>query len=343
MITRVQISEKYKISQATFTAVRPLLQAKEKAKNGRLFFDINPRDDFVLRCARNHIASFGGEGRDNTHILPFHRFLCLKFITTPQKEAVAEIHQRGLTTSKFGIGYYKKLEKRFLSKVPKEIRSTVKRRDEPSKKQLRAYEMFLNVIGVITAYNYPTWVDKFFSVLADTRTKGIIETILTTQGNRADHQTAMEELSGEEWKNVALDLYESLFYDTGFMSDRDWKYYASIILPTEKRAKMLARSMTTDELRIQEGSNAHFQETLQLVARKLEKKIRGALALRGDGFKQLHQLINMYTNVGKSTGDVDRPSNTGGTFFQNISIVPADTEFKTISAEIKGRVADGQS
>jgi hypothetical protein len=342
MITRFQIGEEYGISQATFDCVRHLLIAKETGKHGRHLYDIGDRDDFVLRCARNHISSFGGEGCDNAHVLPFHRFLCLKFLTTPQKEALSEIYQRRLTTDRFGLGYYKKLEKRFVARVPKELRATVKKRAIPTKKQMGAYEMFLNVIGVVTAYNHPLWLDNFLSFLRNAEMKVVVESVLTTRGRRRDHQLALDELSGQQWKEVALDLYTSIFYDIGVMSEADWRYYLSIILPSEKKSKILSRNMTTAELRMQEGTNAHFQETLQLVAVKLQRKIRGTLALKGDTFKQLHQLINMYTGVGKLTGDVDRP-NVGGTFFQNISIVPSDREFKTINAEIKGRVADGQA
>lgn len=341
MITRVQICDEYRISPATFNAVKHHLKAKAIPQHGRLFYNIDDRDDFVLRCAKNHIASFGGRGRDNAHILPFHRFLCLKFLTTPQEEAVNEIYQRNLATPHFGLGYYKKLEKRFVARVPKELRSLARKRGVPNKKQLGAYEMMLNVIGVITAYNVPRWLDNFFSFLGDAQTKNIVETVVTTRGSRADHQTALEELSGQQWKNVALDLYTSVFYDVGSLSEEDWRYYLSIILPTEKRSKAKALNMTTGDLRVQEGSNPHFQETLHLVAVGLEKKIRGTMAMKGEGFKQLHQLIGMYTKIGMATGDVERPNATA--FFQSISIVPAESSFKTISAEIKGQVADGHA
>jgi hypothetical protein len=342
MITRVQICDDYKISPVTFNAVRHLLKAKETSKHGRLFYSIDNRDDFVLRCARNHIASFGGKGRDNAHILPFHRFLCLKFLTTPQQEAVNEIYQRNLATPKFGLGYYKKLRQRFVARIPKELRALVKKRGEPSKKQRGVYEMLLNVIGVITPYNFPVWMDNFFSFLGDPRTKNVVETVITTRGSRADHQRALDELSGQQWRNTALDLYASVFYDVADLSEEDWRYYLSVILPTEKRAKGSARNMSTGELRVQEGANPHFQETLHFVAVGLEKKIKGTMAMKGEAFKQLHQLIGMYTKIGMATGDVERP-NAGGTFFQNISIVPAESSFKTINAEIKGRVADGQA
>lgn len=342
MLTRIQISEKYGIEQPTFDAVKHLLRAKEEQKHGRLFYRISDRDDFVLRCARNHIASFGAKSRDNYHILPFHRFLCLKFLTTPQEEAVREIHQRNLATPRFGLGYYKQLRTRFVARIPKELRPLVKRRGAPSEKQLGAYTMMLNVIGAITAYNYPKWLDNFFSFLGDARTKNIVETVVTSRGSRADHQRALEELGGQQWKNVALDLYESVFYDTSSLSEEDWRYYLSVILPTEKRSKVQARNMSTGELRVKEGSNPHFQETLHFVAVGLEKKIRGTMAMKGEAFKQLHQLIGMYTKIGMATGDVERP-NAGGTFFQNISIVPSNTSFKTINAEIKGQVADGHA
>ena len=339
MITRVQISEKYGISQVTFDHVRHLLRANEQDKHGRTFYDIGKRDDFVLRCASNHIASFAMNAK-NAHLLPFHRFLCLKFLTTPQKEALSEIYQRGLTTDKFGLRYYKQLEARFVSRVPKELRSLVKKRGEPTKKQKGAYEMLLNVIGVITPYNFPRWMDNYFSYIADANSKNIVETVFTTRGTRADHQRGLEELSGQQWMNVAVDLYLSVFYDLGYLSDEDWRYYLSIILPTEKRSKTLARRMTTDELRVREGSSPHFVETLRLTAVDLQRKMRGTLALKGDEFKKLHQALGTFINIGKETGDMDKP-NTQGTYFQNISIVPSDAQFKTIDAEIKGHVADG--
>jgi len=342
MITRVQICEKYGISPATFNEVQDLLKAKPQAKHGRILYKIDPRDDFILRCAKNHIYSFGGSGRENGHILPFHRFLCLKFLTTPQKEAVAEIHQRNLASPKFGLGYYKKLEKRFLSRIPKELKDTVKKRKAPSAKQKGAYEMLLRVIGVIVPYSNPLWMDNFFSFLGDAKTKNIIESVVTTRGTRADHQAAMEELSGQQWKNVALDLYMSVFYDIAPMTERDWRYYLGIILPTERKAKSKARGMTTGELRIREGKEPHFQETLRIVAVDLEKKILATLAMKGEGFKHVHQHLNSYTKVGVTRGDVDKPVQ-GGSFFQNISIVASDREFKSINAEIQGQLADGRS
>ena len=342
MITRVKICEKYGITPATFDAIRHLLRAKPSPKHGRLLYDIGDRDDFVLRCARNHVASFGGSGRDNAHVLPFHRFLCLKFLTTPQNEAVSEIYQRNLVTDRFGIGYYKKLGTRFAKRVPHELRDLVKKQGAPSGKQKGAYEMFLNVIGVITAYNFPLWMDNFFSFIGNVKMKNIVETIVTTRGTRVDHQLALEEFSGQQWKNVALDLYMSVFYDIGFMSDEDWRYYTSIVLPTERRSKNAARAMTTNELRVQEGTNPHFQETLRTVAVGLEKKILGTMAMKGEAFKQLHQLIGMYAKIGIATGEVDRP-NPMNTYFQNISIVPSDQTFKVIDAEIAGQVADGSA
>jgi hypothetical protein len=342
VITRVNITEKYKIEPPTFDAVEPMLLAKKKPEHGRVFYNINERDDFVLRCARNHIASFGGKGRDNAHILPFHRFLCLKFLTTPQDEAVSEIYQRNLATDHFGLGYYKKLEARFVARIPKELRRVVKKREAPSEKQLNAYEMMLNVIGVITSYNHPLWMDNFFSFLSSVKTKNIVETVLTSRGSRREHQLALEELSGQQWKNVALDLYNSVFYDVGALSDEDWKYYLSIILPTERRAKSQAKHMSTNDLRVKEGDNPHFQETLRMVAVGLEKKIRATMAMKGEGFKQIHQLINMYAKIGMATGGVERPG-AGGTFFQNISVKPSNASFKTINAEITGQVADGRA
>jgi hypothetical protein len=342
MITSVKIWKKYGISPATFEAVRPLLQAKRKSKHGRLFFDIRERDDFVLRCARNHILSFGGKGKDNAHILPFYRFLCLKFLTTPNEEALSEIHERNLATPKFGLGYYKKLLTRFLKRIPEELRPLVKKKGEPTKKQKGAYEMLLNVLGVIVAYNYPVWMDNFFSFIGDARSKSVIEAIVTTRGSRVEHQLALEEMSGQQWKNVAFDLYRSMFYDVGCLSDEDWRYYLGIIYPTDRRAKSRARGMTTNELRVLEGTNPHFQETLRTIAVGLQKKMLGTMAMKGEEFKNLHQYLGMYTKIGVATGDVEKP-NTGGQFFQNISIVPSETKFKVVNAEIKGQVADGQA
>lgn len=341
MLTRVQISEKYRISQATFNGVRHLLVAVEQSKHGRTFFNIGDRDDFVLRCARNHIASFGLEVSNHTRVLPFHRFLCLKFLTTPHDEAITEIYQRNLTTPKFGVDYYKHLERKFVLRAPKELKDLVRKRGVPTKKQRGMYEMLLNVIGVITPYNLPDWMDNLFTELVDPRAKTILETVLTTRGSRADHQIGLEDLSRRQWRNVALDLYTSVFYDIGSLSEEDWRYYLSIILPSEKQSKILAKRMTTGELRVKEGLNAYYQETLQVVAVDLQRRICATMALKGDAFKQIHQIINTYTNIGKLTGDVDQPSVTG-TYFHNISLVPADGEFKTISAEIKGKVADGR-
>jgi hypothetical protein len=343
MISQALICDKYKISPTTFVKVQHLLKAKEVEKHGRHLFDIQPRDDFVLRCARNHVASFGGTGKDTARILPFHRFLCLKFLTTPAKEAISEIHQRNLATTRFGLNYYKKLRERFISRVPKELRPLAKKLGAPNKKQLGAYEMMLNVIGAAVPYEHPKWLDNLFAFIGDGRAKNILETILTSRGSRTDHQRALEELSSQQWQNFALDLYQSVFYDIAIMSEEDWKYYLSVIRPTEKYSRLSAKAMTTDAVRIKEGSDAHFKETMNMVAVDLEKKIRATMAMKGEGFKQLHQLIGTYTKIGVATGDVERPSGQVGTFFQNISIVPAESTFKTINAEIKGQVADGQA
>lgn len=297
-LSRVQICDRFGLRAASFDAVSPLLSCKPVADRGRIIYPLAPKDEFVLGCARVHGASFCGDNK-NIHTLPFHRFLCLRFITSSLQETVLEINQRYLANG-FDSRYLGKLFAWFVKRLPEPVRAAVKRKLPESAEETEMVRTLLKVIGILWAYDNPQWVDGFFEYFHNHEAKKIFELALTTKGTRDEKQLIIEELLRVQWQAHPIDLYECLLYDLGVMTEKDWAYYKSVLLPSDAKAYEEARNETTSAFITREGMKPHFDEMRKFMACALEKKIHGLLRLN-DG-RSLGTSIAAYTKLVEMEG-----------------------------------------
>lgn len=342
MLTRAQICKKFKITSPTFDVIKGLLVAQPKSQHGNIFYKLNEKDALVLGCAKNHNESFRTATKGTSVLLPFHRFLCLRFLTTSLDDLMDEIRFRNLASHKLTKSVLTRMQGRFFRQLPKPLQTIARKKAPPSAKMTKTYDLMLQVLGIDTFYHEPMYLEGFFELIGDARIKQLVEAVFTTRGDKADHQKALEELAMYRWNDTAVDIYKSAFYDIYSMNENDWMHYWSFLKTSERKYKQRAREMTTAELKVQEGLKPHFREAMEMTAMNLQRMLKEAydLGLSSDT-KTLANLIGMFTKVGAASGEEMRAAveDSGGSF-ETVSIIPAKRKHKTIDdVTSPGRVA----
>ena len=268
-LTQIQLCQKYGISSWTFKTVKDLLTKDTSAvQHGQMFYDLTEEDDLLLICAGAHSASFA---TSKHRLLPFHRFLCYRLMTTNRDEVLEDLYARGLVTDRFGKSNLSHIEGHLISRLPSVLRGYVADKACPRPEHIALFKKALLVIGANPLYDNPVWADDFALSLANPQAKINVEAILTTNGSMADKVTAMSDLCGFSWPAQALTLYESLFYDIGYMSDADIEFYFKYLTPTERRAKKESAKLTPLMLSVLHNQAAHIEEAQRVAAIKISK------------------------------------------------------------------------
>lgn len=335
MLTRSQICNEYKITPVTFGAIKHLLEAEGQSKHGNILYDLTPNDDLALACARNHNASFTGDGQVVVHLLPFHRFLCLRFLTVSLGDLMTEMQHRNMVSARLGHEYVKRLHGRFIRRIPKPLQDLAKKKDPPPAKLKKQYRLMLDVLGISVPYERPMWMELFFEFTGDPRVKQIVEAIFTTRGEKSEHQETLQLLTGHTWRDTSVDVYRTLFYDLYSMDEGDWTYYLSLLQVSERKYKMRASKMTTVELRVQESLKPDFQGTMELTARELSRAIGNKIRVGTDSTKkELGLLIGLFERAGLGKG-WEPGGESQREFFPKVTVVPKKSNIKSLQ-EVEG-------
>jgi hypothetical protein len=331
MLTKAQLCKKYQVDPQTFNDIRKHLDAQPIPKRGNVFYALTPGDEMALACARNHNHSFSStKPHASMHVLPFHRFLSLRLITTPLDDILDELHYRHLVSDKLGKEYLKKTHGRFVNRLPKELRPVVRDLAEPPSDLEKAYSVMLEVLGIGAIYDDPIWLELYFDLVSDARVKDKVETIFTTHGEVGEQQRALEEQTGYCWQSTAIEIYKTMFYDINPMSDADWEYYLGQLRVSERQHKRAARDMTTTEFNVREGLKPSFRETMEVAQMNLQRAINNLYDISLDAnTKKLATMLGIYTRLGGATGE-EMKAQGDGAFFETANIVDAVPDFKTI-------------
>lgn len=319
-LSRIQTCDKYDLRPGSFDIAAEIVKPKLVVEHGRALFVVDDAFDFALQCARNHVASFASDKR---RLLPFHRFLCLKFLTVSDEELLSETRHRNLVMNGMTKGTLRHLKDRFLARLPARFKSLAKKQAPPPAAKKREYEILLQILGVEAPYKLPGLVDEFFRYISDTTTKIIIESTLTTHGTLEEKRAVIQELSGMEWSMTAIEVYASIFYDLGWMSKSDWEFYVAMLYPTERQRKRQAATMTPSAFNLTNSSRPLFTEGLQKLAVDLQKGF--GRAVHGRSFKEMNQALVMFIKVAAEMGHA--PKATEG-YFQGLSVAPVKHPFR---------------
>jgi hypothetical protein len=260
-----QILGDYKLSLRTIEDLlaRGLLKGKPKAAKGKIFIEIDNYNDFILRSAANDIFSFKSAHTD-VPVLPFHRFLCLRFVNTTALETYNELTGIGVigktsTLKKSNITRY---YAQFLRKCPVEIRSFIADRMEPIKKtDLRLFRTFLDVVGVLGYYDAPGCFDdlSFFIEHRDD-----VEPIMTTISSAEQVAEAVSKMTGYEVPAAIMGIYRTMLYATHDMQPHDRSVYFASLPPRERQLRSSAAGLRIYEFMVRSGMDGVCEHRIVL-------------------------------------------------------------------------------
>lgn len=266
-LSRAQILTKFDLKPRTLEVLLGslMLDSKFESKHGRRLMTVNGEQKFLLSCAQNYIDSFSSARFNHSRIsgipsLPFHRFLALRFLTTPLDEIFEEIFLLNLLPSKarFKKETFKKLYARFLKRIPAELKSLVKGRKAPkTKKEKLLYDALLSVLNIYEFYHRPEYVDQlmFFSGM-----KKKVELFLSTTSSSSDIAKFLTKQTGVPVKEKAISAFRMLFYSIREISDHDLEAYFAMIQPSERKGQREAMSKSINQLAMSLGVE-HLGET----------------------------------------------------------------------------------
>lgn len=257
--TRQQILTKYGLNIAAFNFIMGTQQLSGDFvdADGKRVIDITPEDDLVLRSARNSIYCFGSgtysKGKlRGVRALPFHRFLCLRFLTIPVFEAYEEIFQLGLLRAKsvFTLAHMKRMHDRFIALCPEEIIGDIKELRVPENKE--AFKAFMSAIDVVNLYSNPAIVEDLSTFLG---VRVPLEVMLTTTAGSAEVREAMDRKMNVTAR-TAMDIvaYRRVFYDIHSLACDDVEAYLYLLPPSERALKKGAQGKDLPALAISSGA-----------------------------------------------------------------------------------------
>lgn len=258
-LTRAQLLSKYDIRPKTLDVIlgSGLIEGEFENSHGRRTLEVTPHNSLVLESSRNDIQSFGrgtvqrGKVR-GVHAMPFHRFLILRFLTTPLSEIHDEIFQLNLlhNKSRFPSKTLKKIHTRFLERLPKALVATIKARKPPTKKLKESYDTFLRAMNLKEFYEDPEIVDRlnFFMDM-----KPDLEMYLSTRASSKEVANVVSSQIGINVAEAAIWVYRVLFYSIHEITDDDFELYLSLIKPHERSMKKIAIPKDITELAVSLG------------------------------------------------------------------------------------------
>lgn len=238
--TKSQLLTKYDIPAAAFEVLQggDHFSSPFKAKNGLSVVAPTKEDEFALECARLTTAGFRG-----APLLPYHRFLVLRFLCLPVQDVYEELINVGLLASRerFKVSFLEKIFKKLKERAPKEIQKVFDTKEPPGPKaqvSLARFKKFLSIMNIRFFYENPDHVEDLGFFL---KSRDVCELILTTSGTN----DAIAEFFTQHIKAAipcdAIVAYRLLYYAAHELSTEDWKSYLATIPPDERKAKTDAR------------------------------------------------------------------------------------------------------
>jgi hypothetical protein len=273
-LSRAKILKKYGLSLGTLEILNGIgiFENEFEYRRGKSFLPITKRDDFVLRCARNEITSFGGK---NVFSLPFHRFLILRMINTPADEIYDEIFQIGLLPSMnhFPMKEFQAIFDSFIENSPEELRKMFEKSKDPrGKKERNFLEVFLKVMNLEIYYDEPRLVEE---LLFFTKMKERLEAMMTTKAKSGEIAEAISKSVGLEVPIEAVVSYRMLFYSTHDILERDFEKYLLLVTPEERGNKSEANGLTLTEFCVRRGVDQAVQtkQVLEVIFLQAQKEV----------------------------------------------------------------------
>ena len=284
--SRGQILADYKLSLATFENIlgHGFLKGGVVKERGKNFYEIGAHNHFVFRSAANDIASFKMVKTD-IPVLPFHRFLSLRFVNTSPGETYEEAVSIGLLPKN---GQYKKsvlsrYYSQFLRNVPLEIRNSIILKQEPVPKEgRRLFRLFLKVLGILVYYDTPELIDDLGYLLGY---RDFIEPLMTALGSAEEVSSALGKMVNPTaalplMPSHAVNAYRNLYYSSHEIGSTDLASYFKTLPEIDRAIREVALNRSIGEFSAREGLSCEHKRVLELLRSEAQAEFLKQTQLR---------------------------------------------------------------
>lgn len=306
VLTRTAILREYGLSDQTLRRLidsLELLKLPAVTEHGKVLYEINAQNDFVLRLAKLCPFSF------NQFRPPMLRYILLGCLTGEDDDVVDGLANRGFDNRFLSKDIIHELRLQILVDIPAEMLDIVKLARAPSTEaESLMYAQLLAIIGVTALYQSPDVLEQFY--FSDASLIHFLHQILWTHSSSAEIKAALiNNTTGAQTVTAeGLLLYAHIFHDNEFMRDADMTKYLSGLAPKYRPAYRRAMSLTTEDWVVESKLAQDTIVELVHMSRQLKTRIRELMTsadpnARMESARLLTAVLKLDDHIGKAKPD----------------------------------------
>lgn len=245
-----------------------------EAYHGMLRTTLDDDQRLTLECGRLDVHSLTNR-HESYRVLPFERFLLLRFFQVEADELYDELVDRNLIHRKYmGLEEIERHYGVFYDAIPDSLKECVRAKREPNKKEKVAFERLLAVNGILQVYQQP-FVEQSFEMLSEDNVKMVIEAATATTSDITDICHFLSEATGVEFNSSAVIFYQWLFSDYSRMRAEDLKVYTKTLSPAHRGLISSALNKTVGDLRAALGMTGEigYKDAYNIAMREVTKRL----------------------------------------------------------------------
>lgn len=252
--TRTKLCKEFRISEKTLTFLEKygIVELDWKPHHGLLRAEITPKQADLLSCAAIDIHSLTAR-HSSLKILPFHRFITLRFFQVEADELYDELVARNLIHPRhvkpdvieqhYGL---------IFENLPEPLKKCALAKEPPTKKVQPLFDSVVEICGLRNAYDRPD-IEQSFEVLSETNVKILLEAATTSSSTVQEICSFLTDCLDIDFSPSALLYYQWLFSDFRRMRSEDLDFYLKSISKTHRDFILAAFNNPISELKAEMG------------------------------------------------------------------------------------------
>jgi hypothetical protein len=258
--SRPRIAKEFRINEKTLSWLERTgrVNIEWRADNGLLVADLSEDTQRVLRCASAAIPAL--KVPEGVTLLPFQRFLHLRFLQLSIDDIYQELQDRNLINPNvFPLSQLETLRELFISGLPLLVQRLMRTgmRPETEEEKLE-FATVLDVCELAIAYQHPE-LEQAFKFMTEGPVKDCLDCALSTKATLVEVQTFLRELADFPISIEGLAFYQSLFHDIALVPPEQFKKYLKLLKPSLRPKMMLAVNCTMEDFRLKSGYERDFE------------------------------------------------------------------------------------
>jgi hypothetical protein len=283
LYSKPQLLREFKITDRSLASLESagILSLSWNVHNGLQKCSPDAKALQVLKCSSNHPFSFTKNSEFG--LLPFYRFLFLRFMQMPAEDIHFELLERNLIHSdRLTVEEVEAMQTVFLDNIPSPLQARTRKQLPPKTKIEQAQlDTLLRVCDIDLAYHHPE-LDSSFTFMSDPDTKAIIDAILSTQGSFEAVRNFLTEVLAFDISIQGLAFYQSMFHDLSPLGRDDLKVYLKYVRPSTREHIRLAVGRPLEDYRVQSGleDRVSIDTTLKVIKDHTVKELIRATVVK---------------------------------------------------------------